>query len=396
MAQIFRNDFSFEEYVTIGWMKKIILIASLTFGLESVVKRELQKLGFQNIKPSNGKVEFEASVDEIPKANLWLRSADRVLLKMGEFTAITFDELFEQTKSLPWEEWITENGDFKVDGVSVKSTLGSIRACQSIVEKAVVERLKEYYHVEWFDKTGPKYTIKVSVLKDVATLSIDTSGPGLNRRGYRQLSGKASLKETMAAALVQLSFWNKDRLLIDQMCGSGTILIEAAMLARNIAPGLNREFVSESWPILDPTTWAKERENARDLIKRNLDLRIIGYDIDEEIIKAAQKNAQNAGVEYDIQFETKDIKDLWVDQQYGMIITNPPYGMKMGELQELNQMYISIHKTFKKKLGWSVYVLTADKKFRDYFKRAEPDKVRKLFNGKIEVNYYQYFGERPK
>lgn len=376
-------------------MKKITLLASLTFGLEAIVKRELQALGFNKLKASNGKVEFEADIEDIPKVNLWLRSADRVLLKMGEFSAVTFEELFEQTKSLPWEEWITENGDFKVNGVSVKSTLGSVRACQSIVEKAVVERLKEYYHVNWFEKTGPQYTIKVSILKDIATLSIDTSGPGLNRRGYRQLTGKASIKETMAAALVQLSYWDKERILIDPMCGAGTILIEAAMIARNIAPGLHREFASELWPILDPTIWQKEREIAHNSINNDLDLQILGYDYDEEIIKACKKNAINAGVENDIHFEHKDIKDLWIDQQYGIIITNPPYGMKLGELQDLNQIYISIHKTFKNKLGWSVYVLTADKKFPDYFKRAQPDRVRKLYNGNIEVNYYQYYGERP-
>jgi putative N6-adenine-specific DNA methylase len=376
-------------------MDKVRLIAIHTFGLEAVVKRELIALGFGDFKVSNGKVEFGATMSDIPKANLWLRCADRVLLKIGEFRAVTFDELFEQTKALPWEDWITKDGEFTVTGNSVKSTLGSIRACQSIVKKAVVERLKEKYQTDWFEETGPEFTIKVSLLKDIALLTIDTSGSGLNRRGYRVQAGEAALKETLAAALVQLSFWGEDRLLIDPMCGSGTILIEAAMIARNIAPGLNREFASERWPSIDPKAWKDERRSAKKAIRSDCDLGIYGYDIDEESIKASKANAKKAGVARDLVFEQKDIKDLWIDQSHGIIISNPPYGMKLGEFKELNEIYISLHKTFRKKKGWSIYILTADKKFPDYFKRAHPDRVRKLYNGPIEVNYYQYYGERP-
>jgi putative N6-adenine-specific DNA methylase len=376
-------------------MDKITLIATLTFGLEAVVKRELQALGFENTRISNGKVEFEATLDDIPTVNLWLRSADRVLLKLGEFNAITFEELFEQTKALPWEKFITEDGKFTVTGKSVKSTLGSIRACQSIVKKAVVERLKAEYNTDWFEETGPEYTIQVSMLKDVATLTIDTSGSGLHKRGYRQTAGEAPLKETMAAALVQLSFWNKDRLLIDPMCGSGTILIEAAMIARNIAPGLKREFASEKWPAISGYAWHKARRSAHKMINTEGDLKIFGYDIDEFSIKASKANAKKAGVQNDIAFEQKDIRDLWIDKQYGIIISNFPYGMKLSDFKELNQLYISINKTFRKKKGWSLYILTADKKFPDYFKRARPNRVRKLYNGTIEVNYYQYYGDKP-
>jgi putative N6-adenine-specific DNA methylase len=376
-------------------MDKITLIAIHTFGLEAVVKRELIALGFENFNVSNGKVEFEARPEDIPKANLWLRCADRVLLKMGEFRAATFDELFEGTKALPWEAWITKDGKFTVTGKSVKSTLGSVRACQAIVKKAVVERLKEKYNTDWFEETGSEFTIQVSMLKDVATLTIDTSGSGLNRRGYRVQAGEAALKETLAAALVQLSFWKEDRLLIDPMCGSGTILIEAAMIARNIAPGLNRGFASEGWPQISSDIWKQERREAKSVIRSDVDLRIFGYDIDEESIKASKANAKKAGVGKDIVFEQKDVKDLWIDQAHGIIISNPPYGIKIGEFQELNQIYISLHKTFRKKKGWSVYILTADKKFPDYFKRARPDRVRKLYNGPIEVNYYQFYGERP-
>ena len=377
-------------------MNKITLMAVFSFGLEAIVKRELQALGFDQLTVANGKVEFEARVDDIPRANLWLRCADRVLLKMGEFKAVTFDELFEGTKALPWEEWITKDGQFTVTGKSVKSTLGSVKACQSIVKKAVVERLKEKYKTDWFDETGPKFTIQVSMLNDIATLTIDTSGSGLNKRGYRLQAGEAALKETLAAALVQLSFWNKERLLIDPMCGSGTILIEAALLGRNIAPGLNRHFASEDWPSIPQNIWQAARKNAREVIDKKSELQLYGYDIDPAMIEASKANAKRAGVGGDIVFEQKDIIDLWIDKQYGVIISNPPYGIKLGEFRELNEIYISIHKTFKKKSGWSVYILTADKKFPDYFKRAKPDKVRKLYNGSIEVNYYQYFGEKPK
>ncbi len=376
-------------------MNEITLIAICTFGLEAVVKRELKALGFDKLKTSEGKVEFQARVDDIPKANLWLRSADRVLLKMGEFRAVTFDELFEGTKALPWGEWITEDGVFTVTGSAVKSTLGSVRACQAIVKKAVVENLKAKYHVDWFEENGPEFTIKVAMRKDIALLTIDTSGSGLNRRGYRIHSGEAALKETMASALVQLSFWREDRLLIDPFCGSGTILIEAAMLARNMAPGLNRNFASEEWPSVHPNAWKVARRKARLAEKPSSGLKIFGYDIDPELIDASQRNAKKAGVGDDIIFEQKDVKELWIDKPYGILISNPPYGVKLGDFQELNQIYISLHKTFRKKKGWSIYMLTADKKFPDYFKRAKPDRVRKLFNGPLEVNYYQYYGERP-
>jgi putative N6-adenine-specific DNA methylase len=376
-------------------MDKITLIATLSFGLEAVVKRELMALGFANIKASNGKVEFEATTNDIPTANLWLRSADRVLLKMAAFPAATFDDLFEQTRALPWESWITKDGKFTVTGKSVKSTLGSVRACQSIVKKAVVERLKEKYNTSWFEETGPDFTIQVSILQDIAQLTIDTSGSGLHKRGYRLQAGQAAIKETLAAALVQLSFWNKDRLLIDPMCGSGTILIEAAMLARKIAPGLKKEFASEFWPNIPNNIWLQAREAAHDAIDRDSQIIIYGYDIDNDMISASKANAKRAGVKRDIVFSQRDIRELWIDQQFGIVISNPPYGIKLAELQDLNQIYISMHKTFRKKKGWSVYILTADKKFPDYFKRAKPDRVRKLYNGNIEVNYYQYYGERP-
>lgn len=376
-------------------MSKITLIAINTFGLEAVVKRELQALGFEDLKVANGRVEFSAETGQIPLPNIWLRAADRVLLKMDAFEAKTFDDLFEQTKALPWEEWITPDAEFPVTGKSVKSTLGSVRACQSIVKKAVVERLKEKHQVADLPETGPKYTIQVSLLKDIATLTIDTTGQGLNRRGYRKQAGMASLRETMAAALVLLSFYRKDRLLLDPMCGSGTILIEAALIARNIAPNMNTEFVSEEWPQIPSDAWVEARVAAREAIDHDAELQLFGSDIDPDMVWASKKNAKAAGVHRDITFEEKDVKDLWIDQQYGMVISNPPYGVKIGGYEEINKIYIALNKMFRKKKGWSVFILTGDKKFPDYFKRAKPDRVRKLFNANIEVNYYQYYGERP-
>lgn len=378
--------------------KPLTLIATTKQALESTVKYELKELGFDDLKVSPGRVEFTTTHNHIPTANLWLRCADRIRLKMGQFTATTFEDLFQQTKALPWENWITRDGQFTVTGKSTKSTLFSVRSCQAIVKKAIVERLKEHYQIDWFPEDGPVYTVEIAMLKDIALLTIDTSGSGLHKRGYRAEAGEAPLKETMAASLVKLSYWNKDRRLIDPMCGSGTILIEAAMIARNIAPGLTRTFASEYWPQISKRTWQNARESAKKAIlplppkhKPN----IFGYDIDPQVVEIAQRNAHRAGVADQIIFAQKDVKELWIDRQYGIVITNPPYGIRLADFQTLNQIYIAFHKTFRKKKGWSVYVYTADEKFPDYFKRAKPSRVRKLYNGTIKSNYYQYYGEKP-
>ena len=378
-------------------MTPIQLIATCKFGFERVVKNELRDLGFEIMDTMPGRVQFAATLDDIPRVNLWLRSADRVRLVLGEFKALTFEELFEQTKALPWEAWISADGRFDVSGKSVKSTLFSVRSCQAIVKKAIAERLLEQHNVQTLPESGPAFPVQVSLLRDHALLTIDTSGDGLHKRGYREEAGDAPLKETFAAGLVLLSFWNKDRLLLDPMCGSGTILIEAALIARNIAPGLKRTFVSEDWPIFDANSWFSARKTAKSAMrKRKGKIKLLGYDIDPQMIKLARRNASKAGVERDITFEQKDIRDLWIDRQYGVMISNPPYGVRMAEFREMNQIYIALHKMFRKKKGWSVYVLTADEKFPDYFKRAYPDRVRKLYNGTLKVDYYQYHGERPE
>jgi len=270
-----------------------------------------------------------------------------------------------------------------------------VRACQAIVKKAVVDNLTQAYGRSWFEETGAEFTIQVSLLNDRALLTIDTSGTGLNKRGYRTQAGKASLRETLASAIVQLSFWKPGRLLIDPMCGAGTILIEAAMIGRNIAPGLQRGFAAESWPAIKSKDWQREREKAISVKKGGPAPDIFGYDLDAASIEACQINARRAGVGGDIHFQQKDLHDLWIDQQYGIMISNPPYGLKLGDFKAINQLYIAINKMFKKKSGWSVYILTADKHFPDYFKRARPNRVRKLYNGSVEVNYYQYYGEKP-
>lgn len=374
---------------------KVTLIATAKFGLEPLVKREISDLGFEEIVVSDGRIEFTADITDIPKANLWLRCADRVLLKMAEFPAHSFDDLFEQTKALPWETWITPDGKFTVNAKSYKSVLKSGRSCQSIVKKAVVEQLKEAYQLDWFSETGAEFTIQLALVRNKALLTIDTSGTGLHKRGYRAQAVEAPLKETLAAGLVKLSFWQPDRRLIDPMCGSGTILIEAAMMGRNIAPGLQHSFASEDWPAVPAASWQTARDAAQKAILPSGRMQLFGYDIDPASIEIARSNAQKAGVADDIQFEAKDVKKLWIDREFGIVITNPPYGIRLAEYRDLNEVYKSLHKTFRKKSGWSVYVLTADEKFPQFFKRARPNRVRKLYNGTIQTNYYQFHGNKP-
>ncbi len=375
-------------------MSNINLIASTTFGLEAVVKREIMDLGFDNIKTFDGRVEFTGDESAIVKANLWLRCAGRVWVKMGTFTAMTFDELFEGTKALPWSDWIPEDGKFTVVGKSVKSTLFSVSDCQAIVKKAVVEKMKLKYQTDWFDETGAEYTIQVGILKDVVTLSIDTSGSGLHKRGYRENAMIAPLKETLASAMVQLSFWNKDRILLDPFCGSGTIPIEAAMLARNIAPGLNRKFACEEWHRIDKQLWKDARVAAYKAIDYNIMPEIYGSDIDVEAIELAKENAIKAGVDDCVQFEVKSCEDISLPGKYGVLITNPPYGERIGELKEVENLYRALGAIMKENTTWSTYLITSMEYFESLFGR-KADKKRKLFNGRIKTDYYQFEGPRP-
>ncbi|MGO1468906.1 MAG: THUMP domain-containing class I SAM-dependent RNA methyltransferase [Tissierella sp.] len=375
-------------------MNNIELIATTTFGLEAVAKRELQALGYKDLNVDNGKITFSGTERDIAKTNIWLRTAERVLLKMGEFKAFSFDELFEKTKALPWDEWIPKDANFIVNGKSINSKLYSISDCQRIVEKAVVEKLKTKYKVDWFEKTGAKYTIEVALLKDVATLTIDTSGEGLHKRGYRDRAGDAPIKETLAAAMVLLSFWNKDRVLYDPFCGSGTIPIEAAMIGRNIAPGLDREFASEKWERVDKSFWKEEKREALKCIDNESQLEILGSDTDKRSILRARDNASNLGLEDDIQFFMKDMRDVDLKDNYGVVITNPPYGERMGEIEEVQTLYKDFGLKFKEFKTWSIYVITSNENFESIYDR-KADRKRKLYNGKIKVDYYQFYGPRP-
>lgn len=370
------------------------LIATTTFGVEAVCKRELIDLGFEIAKTENGKVTFRTDVYGIAKANLWLRSADRVLLKVGEFKATTFDELFDQTKQLPWGDWITIDGKFTVNGKSVKSTLFSISDCQAIVKKAIVERLKTKYNTSWFSEDGAEYTVLVSLLSDVVTLTIDTSGAALHKRGYRISPVAAPLKETLAAAMILLSYWNKDRVLYDVFCGSGTIPIEAAMIGRNIAPGLKRDFASKHWDFIGDAVWKEEIEKANLAMKPREPLTIYASDIDKKSLDAAMINAKEAGVLDCITFLEKDFLKVDYQNPYGILISNPPYGERLSDDEQVQILYRDLKVLIQKQKTWSMYILTSYEGFTQGMTR-KPDRERKLFNGNIEVHYYQFYGPNP-
>lgn len=375
-------------------MSKIQLIATSAFGIEAVVGRELSWLGYSDQQVENGRVTFAGDEAAICRANIWLRSADRVLLKMGEFKALTFDELFEGTKALPWDEWLPENAQFPVDGKSVDSKLSSVPDCQAIVKKAIVEKLKLKYKKQWFDENGPLYRIEVGLLKDIATLTVDTTGPGLHKRGYRTLNTGAPLKETLAAALLMISRWKPDRALIDPFCGSGTIPVEAALIAGNIAPGAKRSFSAEGWQQTPAGLWSKAREEAGDKARKVPDLRIQGSDIDDEAISLARYHATQAGVSQDIHLQRLPVADISSRYKYGFIVCNPPYGERLGEMSEVERLYKELGGIFKDFETWSFYVITSHPRFEALVGRRA-DKKRKLYNGRIQCNYYQFYGPPP-
>ena len=329
-------------------MSQLDLIATSTFGLEAVVARELRALGYQGKAIQSGRVLFQADGAAICRANLWLRCADRVLLRLGTFAATDFGTLFDQTYALPWEQWIPPDAAFPVTGRSIKSQLSSVPACQKIVKKAVVEKLKTAYGVAWFEERGPRCTIEIALLKDQATLTLDTTGPGLHKRGYRRLVGKAPLKETLAAALVLLSFWRPQRPLIDPFCGLGTIPIEAALIGRNLAPGLKRTFAAESWPALPAELWARARQQARDLARPDIPARIVGSDIDDAALRLARQNAAQTGVDEQVEFQHRAFADLSSQEEYGCVICNPPYGERMGEKAEIEALYRSMPEVLRR------------------------------------------------
>ena len=365
------------------------LVATAAFGLESVVMRELKALGYQPRVTRPGRIEFTGDAWAVTRTNLWLRSADRVLLQLARFPVIDFDTLFETTRALPWEEWIAGDAAIPVRGRSHKSQLTSVPACQRTVKKAIVERLNRA-----LPETGPPVPVEVALLDDEATLSIDTSGVGLHRRGYRKLSSPAQIRETLAAALVQLSFWEAGRPLIDPFCGSGTIVIEAALLGRNLAPGRNRSFAAEHWPPLGEALWRKAREEASDLAGPPLSPRPMGTDADREVLSLARYHAEQAGVSADVHFQQQAFDQLSSTRPYGCLVTNPPYGIRLGEEAELDELYQTIPGVLRRLETWSHFILTAKPDLEQRFGQ-QANRRRKLFNGQIECTYFQFHGPRP-
>lgn len=372
------------------------LIAKAAFGLEPVVAAELRSLGFDGLQLGTGRIDFKAAYEDIPRLNLWLRTSDRVVLRLGEFRAITFDELFERTKALPWADWLPKDAEFPVEGKSVQSQLFSVSDCQAIVKKAIVEKLKQKYRVSWFQESGPRYRIEVALLKDIVTLTLDTSGAGLNKRGYRAVVGSAApLRETLAAAILHLIRWNGETPLIDPFCGSGTIPIEAALIASNRAPGLYRNFDSELWPFIPSRFWADAREQATAAVNRSKDFEITGWDIDGEAITFSQKNAVEAGVADIVRFGQRPVKELASDLDYGSIVCNPPYGERLGTKSEVAKLYKEMGRAFSNLGTWSYTVLTAHRELEKLM-GLWADKKRKVYNGQIECTLYQFFGpKRP-
>lgn len=373
---------------------KLELIATATFGLEAVVKREIQNLGYKILKSEDAKITYLGDERAIVRSNLWLRTADRVLLKMGEFKALEFEELFQQTKAIAWEQLIPPDGKFTVNGTSVKSKLHSVPSCQSIVKKAIVERLGEYYCVDHFEETGAAYTVKVTILKDNVTITVDTSGAGLHKRGYRVCDVAAPIKETLAAAMVQLSFWKEGRLLMDPCCGSGTIPIEAAMIGRNLAPGLNRSFASEEWELIPGQLWKEERKKAFEAVNFDAELSIFAFDVDPKAIEAAQENAIEAGVDDCIVLKRMNMSRIQAKEPGGIIITNPPYGERIGEKQQIENIYLKYREFFAENPTWSLFMVTTDKTVEEKIMGRPADRRRKLYNGRMEVCYYQFHGKK--
>ena len=377
-------------------MEKMELIAPCHFGLESVLKREVLDLGYEIASVDDGRVSFWGDAQAICDANIFLRTAERVLLKVGAFKAETFEELFDKTRALPWERYIPKNGKFWVTkAASVKSKLFSPSDIQSIMKKAMVERLKEYYGLEWFPEDGASYPIRVFLMKDVVTIGIDTSGVSLHKRGYRQMKVKAPITETLAAALIMLTPWKKERILVDPFCGSGTFPIEAAMMAANMAPGMNRSFLAEEWDNLIPKkAWYDALDEANDLVDVNVSVDIQGYDIDAEAVKAARQNAKDAGVDHLIHFQERAVKYLRHPKKYGFIITNPPYGERLEEKKNLPELYREFGESFRLLDSWSAYMITSYEDAERYFGR-KADKNRKIYNGMLKTYFYQFMGPKP-
>ncbi len=378
-------------------MESFELMTPCHFGLEAVAKREIYDLGYEITKVEDGRIFYSGDAEAIALSNLWLRTVERVVICVGRFKATSFDELFEGIKALPWERYIPKNGKFWVTkATSVKSKLFSTTDIQSIAKKAMVDRMAGHYRLHRFPEDGESYPVRISLLRDEVLVGIDTTGASLHKRGYRTMSGQAPISETLACALIGLTPWKPDRILVDPFCGSGTFLIEAAMMAKDMAPGLARSFTAESWDYPDfGVSWKEAREEARERIIEEVDTNLQGYDIDGRVLSVARENAARAGVEGMIHFQERKASDLSHAKPYGFIITNPPYGERMGETEELYEIYRSLGESYQKLDNWSMYVITSYENAEKAFGR-KADKNRKVYNGMLRAYFYQYLGEKPK
>lgn len=377
-------------------MRTFDLLVPCHFGLEAVLKREIYDLGYEITKVEDGRVTFEGDEEAICRANIFLRTAERVMIQVGRFKATTFEELFQGIKNLPWEEYIPEDGKFWVKKASsINSKLFSPSDIQSIAKKAMVERMKQKYHKEWFKEDGAAYPVRIFLLKDEVTVALDTSGDSLHKRGYRTMTSKAPLTETLAASLIMLTPWRKDRILVDPFCGSGTFPIEAAMIAANVAPGMNRDFTAEEWTnMIDRKLWYECVKEAEDMIDTTVKVDIQGYDIDGDVIKAARENAKRAGVEHMIHFQQRAVADLSHPKKYGFIITNPPYGERLEDKADLPALYTQIGQAYQRLDSWSMFLITSYTDTEKYIGR-KADKNRKIYNGMLKTYFYQFLGPKP-
>ncbi|RHF82329.1 class I SAM-dependent RNA methyltransferase [Roseburia inulinivorans] len=377
-------------------MRTFDLLVPCHFGLEAVLKREIYDLGYEITKVEDGRVTFEGDEEAICRANIFLRTAERVMIQVGRFKATTFEELFQGIKNLPWEEYIPEDGKFWVKKASsINSKLFSPSDIQSIAKKAMVERMKQKYHKEWFKEDGAAYPVRIFLLKDEVTVALDTSGDSLHKRGYRTMTSKAPLTETLAASLIMLTPWRKDRILVDPFCGSGTFPIEAAMIAANVAPGMNRDFTAEEWTnLIDRKLWYECVKEAEDMIDTTVKVDIQGYDIDGDVIKAARENAKRAGVEHMIHFQQRAVADLSHPKKYGFIITNPPYGERLEDKADLPELYSQIGQAYQRLDSWSMFLITSYTETEKYIGR-KADKNRKIYNGMLKTYFYQFLGPKP-
>jgi len=377
-------------------MRTFELLVPCHFGLEAVLKKEIYDLGYEISKVEDGRITFVGDEEAICRANIFLRTAERVMIQVGRFKATTFEELFQGIKAIPWEEYIPEDGKFWVKKASsINSKLFSPSDIQSIAKKAMVERMKQKYHKEWFAEDGAPYPVRIFLLKDEVTVAIDTSGESLHKRGYRTMTSKAPLTETLAAALILLTPWRPDRILVDPFCGSGTFPIEAAMIAANIAPGMNREFTAEKWTnLIDKRLWYECVQEAEDMIDTSVEVDIQGYDIDGDVVKAARENAKRAGVDHMIHFQQRAVADLRHPKKYGFVISNPPYGERLEEKADLPKLYSEIGAAYQSLDSWSMFLITSYEDTERYIGR-KADKNRKIYNGMLKTYFYQFMGPKP-